>query len=245
MSELPLLTLSSMQFAFYLIIPTLVFLCVWRIHPKRSVHAIIRMTLQLWLVGFILTFLLNPTLSYPIVLLVFLFMLVAAAWISIKSIPPLHQNRMVFSYIFLSIGIGGGLSLVVITQLVLELTPWYTPRFMIPLAGMMFSNTMVSVSLSAERISEEIKSKSFTKARGLAITASLIPTINALFATGIVALPGIMTGQILAGTPPLVAVRYQVVIMLAIFGSAGLGSILFLLFSKKYFSAPAMKILTF
>ena len=89
---------------------------------------------------------------------------------------------------------------------------------MIPLAGMAFANAMNSVSLASERLQAEIDNgNSGIKARNTAFQASLIPTINSLFAVGLVSLPGMMTGQILSGVSPLIAVRYQIMVMCMIF----------------------------
>ena len=100
---------------------------------------------------------------------------------------------------------------------------------MIPLAGMVFANAMYSVSLAAERYySERTEGFNAVTARNKAMQAALIPVINALFAVGLVSLPGMMTGQILSGVSPLIAVRYQIMVMLMIFSSAGISTALFL-----------------
>ncbi len=65
-------------------------------------------------------------------------------------------------------------------------------------------------------------------ARRAALDAALIPQINGLLAVGLVSLPGMMTGQILAGVEPLVAVRYQIMVMAMVFGSGGLAAVLYL-----------------
>ena len=131
------------------------------------------------------------------------------------------------------IAVGGGLTLALVTQVILELDPWYMPRYMIPLAGMIFSNSMNSVSLAAERLTSEMdRGMRYSNARGIALTTALIPITNSLFAVGIVSLPGMMTGQILAGVDPLIAVRYQIMVMCMIFSSAGISSACFLLLSK-------------
>ena len=116
------------------------------------------------------------------------------------------------------------------------LDPWYEPRYVIPLAGMIFANAMNSVSLAVERLDSELTNEvSYKRAREIAFQASLIPTINSLFAVGLVSLPGMMTGQILSGVSPFVAVRYQVVVMCMVFSSAGISSALFLMLSRRHF----------
>ena len=100
---------------------------------------------------------------------------------------------------------------------------------MIPLAGMIFANAMTAVSLAGERYQAELDNgKASDVAQRIAFQAALIPQINALLAVGLVSLPGMMTGQILSGVSPLLAVRYQIMVMAMIFGSAGIASAVFL-----------------
>jgi len=99
---------------------------------------------------------------------------------------------------------------------------------------MVFANAMNSLSLSAERFSAEMKiNPDYRKARNIAFNASLIPNINSLFAVGLVSLPGMMTGQILSGVDPLIAARYQIMVMCMIFGAAGLSSAIFLMLIRN------------
>ena len=116
-----------------------------------------------------------------------------------------------------------------VTQVVLQMEPWYLPRYMIPLAGMVFANAMTAVSLAAERLYAELEHTSdWEKARLIAYQAAMIPVINSLFAVGLVSIPGMMTGQILSGVSPLIAARYQIMVMCMIFSSAGISTALFL-----------------
>ena len=116
-----------------------------------------------------------------------------------------------------------------ITQGVLRLEPWFEPRYLIPLGGMIFANAMNAVSIAAERFSaERAGGAEYLSARQAALRAALIPLINSLFAVGIVSLPGMMTGQILSGVDPLVAARYQIMVMGMVFGSGGLSAACFL-----------------
>lgn len=129
---------------------------------------------------------------------------------------------------------GGGLTLWVIIQAVLELHPWYQPRYVIPLAGMIFSSSMNSISLAADRFqAEKLNQSSYAEARNRAVTTAMIPTINGLLAVGLVSLPGMMTGQILSGVSPFVAARYQIMVMAMIFSAAGLSAALFLTLLKS------------
>ena len=105
---------------------------------------------------------------------------------------------------------------------------------MIPFAGMIFSNAMTAITLAAERLQRELETGTpYKDARTAAWTAALIPQINALLAVGLVSLPGMMTGQVLTGVDPLIAVRYQIVVMAMIFQSAGFSVAMFLLLSGR------------
>jgi putative ABC transport system permease protein len=109
---------------------------------------------------------------------------------------------------------------------------------MIPLAGMIFANAMNSVSLAGERLEAEItRSSSYEEARNIALKASLIPITNSLFAVGLVSIPGMMTGQILSGVSPLIAARYQIMVMCMVFAAAGISSTIFLIAVKTNFLA--------
>ena len=134
---------------------------------------------------------------------------------------------------------GGGCTVIIITQWVLKLNPWYAPHYMIPIAGMIFAGSMNSVSLAAERITAETaRAVPYQKARTIALNAALIPIFNTLLAVGIVALPGMMTGQILSGISPFIAVRYQIMVMCMLFGSSGISAACFLTLVKNDFINP-------
>ena len=210
-----------------------------KIEYKTSLYAMARMVLQLIMIGYVLIYIFQTQQSW-IVLSVLTVMLIAAGWIALRTVP--HLQVRLFSYAFISILIGGGFTLIVITQLVLDVRPWFAPDHIIPLAGMIFANAMIAISLSAERLYKELKMKqSYEVAFNDALFASLIPITNSLFAVGLVSLPGMMTGQILSGISPLIAARYQMMVMAMIFGASGLSVILFLRLSKKVFESADSK----
>ena len=99
---------------------------------------------------------------------------------------------------------------------------------------MILANSMNVISLAIERFEKElIRNESFENARKIAFKSALIPQINSLLAVGLVSLPGMMTGQILSGVDPLIAVRYQIMIMSTILSSAGISLIIYFYLSKK------------
>ena len=178
------------------------------------------MVAQLLLVGYLLVYIFEADAPW-IVLAVLMVMVLAASWIALRTIPDFRGA--LYGYAFLAILTGGGLTVILITQVVLTLDPWYQPSFMVPLAGMIFAASMNSVSLAAERALAEMKRDvSYIDARRIALKAGLIPIVNSLLAVGLVSLPGLMTGQILSGVSPMIAVRYQVMVMCMIFGASGI-----------------------
>ena len=217
-------------------IPVLVILIIifkWSLNLKNSLYAVSRMLIQLLLIGYFLTYIFDSD-SSVLILAILIAMILLSSWIALGTIKA--QRLILYQYVILSILIGGGITLIIITQGVLCLNPWYWPQYMIPLAGMIFANSMNSVSLAAERLNAELdRGVSFDKARKIALQASLIPITNSLFAVGLVSIPGMMTGQILSGTSPLIAARYQIMVMCMIFGAAGISSACFLTFSRSTF----------
>lgn len=228
------ISLLNLSFAFIPTVFVLAILYKWHMNYGNALYAIIRMLIQLLIIGYLLVFIFN-TESAWIIVAILLVMVIASSWIAL-GVAKKHQTRL-FRYALWSIAIGGGINLIVVTQGVLLLEPWYEPRYVIPLAGMIFANAMNAVSLAVERLDSELTNGvHFEKARSIAFQAAMIPTINSLFAVGLVSLPGMMTGQILSGVSPLVAVRYQIVVMCMVFSSAGISSAMFLVLSKPRFT---------
>jgi putative ABC transport system permease protein len=198
----------------------------WTKEHRTVAYGTLRMVLQLLLIGYVLVYLFQAE-SAQMTSAVLAVMLTAASVIALRPLnePPLK----LYAYAFVSVTAGGALSLVTVLFGVLHVRPWYEPHVAVPLAGMIFANAMNAVSIAAERFeSERNENTSYEQARAKAYKASLIPIINAFFAVGLVSLPGMMTGQILSGVDPLVAVRYQMMIMLSVFVSAGTASAIFL-----------------
>ena len=221
--QIPLINLAISFVPVFIVIAILI---RWSLDSRQAIYGTVRMLLQLLLVGYVLVYIFEAE-SVWIVLLVLSCMLVAASWIALR---PLQEGRISLVPVALgSILIGGVSTLVLITQLVLDLDPRWQPDTVIPLAGMIFANSMNCISLAAERYqSERRNGVSYVDARRTAMRAALIPITNALFSVGIVSLPGMMTGQILSGVSPLIAARYQIMVMCMVFGSGGISAACFL-----------------
>ena len=226
--ENPVITLSLVQLslAFIPVGITLLVLFRWSLGTGNAIYALSRMLVQLLLIGYVLAWIFEADQGL-LIILVLAIMLLASSWIALRTIPE-HRWQLLWASL-IGLTIGGGLTLVLITQVVLQMEPWYLPRYMVPLAGMVFANGMTAVSLAGERLYAELgHGEAWEDARVTAFQAAMIPVINALFAVGLVSLPGMMTGQILSGVSPLIAARYQIMVMCMIFASAGMSTAIFL-----------------
>ena len=126
---------------------------------------------------------------------------------------------------------------------------WYEPRYLIPLAGMVFGNSLTAVSLALDRFANGFAERRQEVETWIAFGASdreathplvvdalrtgMMPMLNAMTVVGVVSLPGMMTGQILGGSPPQVAVRYQILVMFLLAGSTALGSAIAVLAARS------------
>ena len=195
-------------------------------------YGLSRMFLQLILIGYVLTFIFN-TKDFIYIIGILSVMLVVASIISMR--PVAKKDKRLYIASFVSIFIGGIITLCFVVGGILDISLLYDPRYIIPLAGMIFANSMNSVSIGAERFEVEYERENdYEKARNIAYIASMIPNINSLFAVGLVSIPGMMTGQILSGVSPFVAVKYQIMVMCMIIASSGISTAIYLKLIEKY-----------
>lgn len=189
------------------------------------------MLVQLTLIGYVLVYVFQTESAFVIDAALSV-MALAASWIALNTVDL--SKASLFPASLVAVLLGGGSTLVLITQGVLRLEPWYQPSYMVPLAGMIFAASMTNISLALERLQAEIGNGArFHAARHIAFRTSMIPVINSFLAVGLISLPGMMTGQILSGVSPLVAVRYQIMVMCMIFGAAGLSTVCFLTMIRR------------
>lgn len=219
METIPLSSLAIMA------IPALAVIAiqqVWLGSAKTGGLANLRMAIQLIAIGFVLDWIFAGN-SVWITAAVLMFMMVMATWI---ALGPLSHQRLPHMPIALIAMIAGGLTtLLLVIELIVGLAEWNSPRIVIPLAGMVFANSMNSMSIAIERQQSEINNgKSDIEANKAAFAACVLPLNNSMLAVGLVSLPGMMTGQILSGVDPLIAVRYQILVMLMIYGASGISA---------------------
>lgn len=228
--------LANLALAFVPVVAVSVILHKWCADGRESLYGVARMLGQLLIIGYFLTYLFEADNAW-IVVAVLAVMIFVSSWIALRTVKAHRKSQ--YPNALLAVAVGGGLVLLLVTQGVLHLDPWFLPQYMIPLAGMIFASSMNSVSLAAERFEAEIaRNMPYAEARGIALKASLIPIINSLFAVGLVSLPGMMTGQILSGISPLIAARYQIMVMCMIFASSGISAACFLMLVKSRMIPP-------
>mgnify|MGYP006108989191 FL=1 len=225
-----MISITSLLIGFLPVIILIVIMKFWSLDALQAIYANIRMLVQLLLVGYILTFIFETD-SPILVILVIIFMISMSAFIALR--PLQAKGIKPFLIVLMSLGVSGIGVLLLVTQIILDLPRWFEPQYVIPLAGMVFANSMNTISLVGERFNAElIRGVDYIEARNIAMGAAMIPQVNALLAVGLVALPGMMTGQILSGVDPLTAARYQIMVMCMIFSTAGLSAVIYLFFNQ-------------
>jgi putative ABC transport system permease protein len=213
---------------------------------------------QLLLMGYALKFIFQVQISW-LTLGVYVMMITAAARIvrgrvGEKSIPyilPMYFAMMI-SYFLVGY---------MVTGFIIAASPWWQPQYFLPLGGMIIGNSMNALALALERLFADLRARRDLVEMRLslganyreasedivrqAIKAGMIPSINSLMGVGIVFIPGMMTGQIVAGADPLAAVRYQIVVMLMLVASTTISTLIVVLLTRRRcFGAAQQLILT-
>ncbi len=218
---------------------------------KQIILAATRMTIQLVLVGFLLEYIFE--MPHPGITLLILIVMEGFAIQNIIARVSTELSFKMKKVTVISMAAGTVFTLFFFLLLVIGLTPWYYPRYFIPIAGMIIGNSMTGISLGVEYLVNQIKKdpqkieaalmlgaspqQATKKVANQAFYNSILPTINSMVGMGIIFLPGMMTGQILSGVDPLLAIRYQIAIMMGILGSVTLTTfILVKLGVRTYFN---------
>jgi len=223
--------IDQLALAFLPVAVVLALMWRWKMRLGHAIYALTRMLVQLLLIGYALVYIFDAE-SGLVIVAILAIMLLASSWIALNTIDG--AKAALFPASLVSVLVGGGLTLVLVTQAVLELNPWYRPSYMIPLAGMIFASSMTGISLAAERLAAELANGSDPdEAKIVAFRAAMIPVTNSLLAVGLISLPGMMTGQILSGVSPFIAARYQIMVMCMIFGATGMSTACFLHLARR------------
>jgi len=206
---------------------------------RRLLIAAARSTVQLMLLGMILKTLFAQT-SLPLLGLMALVMLGVAGYEVMARQQRRFRGLWGYGLGTLSMFLSSFTITFMALTLVIRVQPWYQPQYLIPLLGMLLGNTMSGIAIALDNLTRtaweqrlRIEARlilghswqqAISEIRRDALRSGLIPIINAMTTAGIVSLPGMMTGQILAGSPPMEAAKYQLMILLLIAAGSGLGS---------------------
>jgi len=249
--SIPSLALSLIFVVVSLVITFGMKLRMW----KEILLATVRTILQLLLAGVVLVFIFRWNIWYVTVMLLVV-MIVIAAFESMRK--QRHKSVGMFFMIALGLVAASAFSLVIILAFVVKAKPWYEPQYLVSMGGMVIGNSMSAAALVLNRMWGDLKLRQKEVEAYLALGASpyqaagasireavkmaLIPTINAMMVVGVVKLPGIMTGQIMAGQPPASAIRYQIVVMFLILGAATITAAVTALFGYRFYFTPAQQL---
>ncbi len=213
---------------------------------KSLLIASTRCMLQLGAIGLVLKKIFQ--INSPILIIAWLFFMLYLA-----SKEAIRRSRASYKGINLdslaTMTISSLVSGVLVTQIIIKVTPWYNPQYLIPIFGMILGNSLNGICLCLDRLFDYVKShateielrlafgatnsEAISQGAKSAVRTGMIPIINNMTVAGLVSLPGMMTGQIVAGVSPLQAVSYQIIIMFMIAASNAIGSMVIAIFASK------------
>ena len=212
----------------------------------------VRTIVQLYLVGLILASVFSAARWYWVVLVLMGMTAVATQTAVSRFKTPLPGRYEIAT---IAIAVSTALTLAWVIGVVVRVHPWYEPQYVIPLAGMILGNAMTSAALAGDRLQSELRARmdeieamlalGFSGGEAVrpmvrsAVRAAMIPTVSGMMTVGLVQLPGMMTGQILAGGSPLVAIKYQIVVVFMLAVATSVASLLFVRLAVRRYLTPA------
>ena len=215
----------------------------------------VRAIVQLYLVGLVLASVFAAGRWYWVLLLLAAMTAIAtqAAVARLKKpIPGAHEIAAT------AIGVSSALTLAWTMAVVIRVRPWYEPQYVIPIAGMILGNAMTSAALAGDRLQSDLRARTdeiearlalgFSAREAVqpmvrsAVRAAMIPTVSGMMTVGLVQLPGMMTGQILAGSSPLVAIEYQIVVVFMLAVATSTAALLFVRLAVGRYLTPAQQL---
>lgn len=239
------------------VVVTLVMIRLIGVPRERTIlMATFRMTVQLFIAGYVLTYVFD----HPNIFMVALILLVMLGFAVVNSFrrvtaPVSAQMKRVMS---IALVVGALSTTFWFLMVIVQGGAWQEPRYVIPIAGMIVGNSMTGVSLGASRMIEGVHDQRQTIEAALmlgatprestrtivrqAFDAAILPTVNTMVGIGIVSLPGMMTGQILAGQDPNVAIRYQIAIMVGIMGAVAISVLILVEWGHRTFFTNAAQL---
>lgn len=203
---------------------------------RRLLWASVRTVAQLLLIGFILEWVFRLE-RMPVILALIGVMILVASRSAVERASRTHRGATLDA--FVTLVFSGLITATLVTAVIIRVQPWYRPQYLIPLLGMILGNGLTGVSLCLDQLLEAFAERRAEVETELAhgatrweaaraplsgaVRRGMIPIVNSMMVVGIVSLPGMMTGQILAGEKPIEAVKYQIVVMFMIAAATALG----------------------
>jgi len=211
----------------------------------------VRTIVQLYLVGLVLAAVFAAATWYWVVLILVVMTAVATHAAVSRLGRPLPGAYWIAAA---ALSVSTTATLAWVIGVIVQVRPWWEPQYIIPIAGMILGNSMTSAALAGDRLQSDLRARrdevearlalGFSGREALqplvrgALRAAMIPTVNVMMTVGVVQLPGMMTGQILAGSSPLLAIRYQIVVVFMQAAATAIGSLIFVrLAAGRYLTA--------
>jgi putative ABC transport system permease protein len=247
MNEIVAIPMPQLLLALLFIIIAQAASVAWHLGLNRDIAVgALRTVSQLFLMGYALTFIFRAE-SLLLTMGIFLVMVVSSVFI-VKG--RVKEGEVAYlAPTFLTMVSCYFVTALFVSRAIVGVTPWWEPRYFIPTAGMVIGNSMSALAISIERLFSQMRQQRDVIEMKLcmgadyreasvdifrsAVKAGMIPSINAMMGVGLVFLPGMMSGQILAGADPLVAIRYQIVVMFMLVGSTAMSSIIVMLIVRR------------
>ena len=212
----------------------------------------LRAVVQLYLVGLILAVGFQAAQWYWVLLILAVMTAVAAQAATSRLAKPMPGARGISA---LALTVSTAVTLAYVIGVIVRVRPWYEPQYIIPIAGMILGSAMTSAALAGDRLQGDLRVRADEVEARLALgfsgreavqpmartalRAAMIPTVNGMMTVGLVQLPGMMTGQILAGSSPLLAIKYQLVVVFMQAAATALASLLFVRLAVGRYLTPA------
>lgn len=249
------INISSLLISSSLVLVTLFFSYWQKLKlEKEIIIGVIRAVVQLVMVGYILGYVFG--LKSPIFTTLLLLFMIFNASLNAAKRGKAIKNGLIISFLSITVG-----TVVTLTILILSKTIQYEPYQVIPVSGMIIGNSMVALGLCYKQITSNFKNKQEEVETKLSLGADILPssieiirdsiktgmlpTIDSAKTLGIVSLPGMMTGLILAGTPPMEAIKYQIMVTFMLLSTTSISSfIACYLCYRGFFNSRKQLILT-
>jgi putative ABC transport system permease protein len=218
---------------------------------KQIFWSSVRMTIQLALLGLILKQIFELSTPAPVMTLAAVMTIVAGVS-AVRRIE--HRYDSIYATAIFSVWASTWVVTSITVLLIVRPQPWHSPHVVIPLLGMVLGNSLTGISLGLDRFLSELRSRRgevetlltlgatrWESCRDLfagATRTAMIPILNTMAVAGIVSIPGMMTGQLLAGAPPIQAVQYQIMIMFVIAAAIAIGVVIALAMTYRRVTTP-------